>query len=116
MRSRFPVPLSLALLCAATVAGAVAQEVKDGTPGVITEGSKNTSIGGQAAARKGDRTDGGSAIVEGSKDVFINGQPAAVLGDKTGCGGITIGGASNVFINSRPVARAGDLTTGCPQK
>ncbi len=116
MRNFLPVPLGLALLCATAMAGTVAQEVKGGAPGVITEGSTNTSIGGQAAARKGDRTDGGSAIVEGSKDVFINGQPAAVLGNKTGCGGITIGGASNVFINGRPVARAGDLTTGCPQK
>ena len=86
------------------------------TPGVITEGSGNTSIGGQPAARVGDATDTGDAIVEGSPNVTINGKPAAVLGGRTGCGGVTIGGASNVFINGKPAARAGDLTTGCERQ
>ena len=40
-------------------------------PGVVIEGSSSTSIGGQSAARKGDRTDGGGAIIEGSKDVSM---------------------------------------------
>ena len=93
-----------------------AQQAPAGVPGVVTGGSASTSIGGQAAARKGDTTDAGGAIIEGSKDVFIDGKPAAVLGDKTNCGGITIGGAGNVFINGKPAARAGDLTTGCAGK
>lgn len=87
-----------------------------GVPGIITEGSGNVSVVGQAAARKGDRTDQGSAVVEGSSNVFINGKPAVTLGDRTGCGGIAVGGGSNVFINGKPVARAGDMTTGCPGK
>jgi uncharacterized Zn-binding protein involved in type VI secretion len=87
-----------------------------GGPGVVIEGSGNTSIGGLPAARKGDRTDGDGPIVVGSKDVFINGKPAATTGDKTGCGGITVGGGGGVFINGKPTARAGDLTTGCPDK
>jgi len=84
--------------------------------GVITEGSGNVSVGGQAAARQGDRTTAGDAVVEGSPNVFINGRPAVTMGGKTGCGGTTVGGASNVFINGKPVARAGDLTTGCAEK
>jgi uncharacterized Zn-binding protein involved in type VI secretion len=95
---------------------ALAQSTPAGAPNVVIEGSGNTSIGGQAATRKGDRTDGANAIVEGSPDVFVNGKPAARAGDKTGCGGIVIGGASNVFINGRPAAATGDLTTGCPGK
>ena len=97
-----------------------AQERKDAAPaaapGVITKGSGDVSIGGMPAARKGDATDGGTAIEQGSPNVFINGKPAVTVGDKTGCGGITVGGASNVFINGKPVARAGDLTSGCPGK
>ncbi|HEU0158991.1 MAG TPA: PAAR domain-containing protein [Hyphomicrobiaceae bacterium] len=112
----FAVPLVLFYL--ATAVGARAQDTAAGAgvPGVVTGGSSTTSIGGQAAARKGDATDQGGAIVEGSKNVFIDGRPAAVLGDKTNCGGITIGGAGNVFINGKPAARAGDLTTGCAGK
>src|SRR6202011_5092155 len=86
-------------------------------PGVITKGSGDTSIGGQAAARSGDATsEPGVALEGGSPNVFINGRPAVTVGDKTGCGGIAVGGSSNVFINGKPVARAGDLTTGCPSK
>lgn len=103
------------LIGAGTTVG-VAQERPAGVPGVVTEGSGNVSIGGQSAARKGDRTDGDGAIVEGSSNVFINGKPAATMGDKTGCGGVTIGGGGGVFINGKPAARAGDLTTGCPGK
>jgi uncharacterized Zn-binding protein involved in type VI secretion len=87
-----------------------------GAPGVVTEGSGNTSIGGLPAARKGDRTDGDGSIVEGSSNVFINGKPAATMGDRTGCGGVTVGGGGGVFINGKPAARAGDMTTGCPGK
>ena len=108
--------LILVLLNVAQPVHLEAQQTPAGVPGVVTGGSSSTSIGGQAAARKGDSTDAGGAIIEGSKDVFIDGKPAAVLGDKTNCGGITIGGAGNVFINGKPAARAGDLTTGCAGK
>jgi uncharacterized Zn-binding protein involved in type VI secretion len=84
-----------------------------GTPGVIKQGSGNTSIGGMPAARKGDATDDGGSIEQGSSNVFINGKPAVTMGDKTNCGGVAIGGAPNVFINGKSVARAGDLTSGC---
>ena len=74
-------------------AGMVAAQGTDtlpsGTPGVITEGSSDVSIGGQSAARKGDAAAGEGSIA---------------------------GGSSNVFINGKPAARAGDLTTGCPGK
>src|SRR5262245_48956876 len=99
---------------------ALAQESKDAppvaAPGVITKGSADVSIGGMPAARKGDATDGGTAVEQGSPNVFHNGKAAVTVGDKTGCGGVTIGGASNVFINGKPVARAGDLTSGCAGK
>ena len=85
-------------------------------PGAIVEGSRNTSIGGAAPARVGDRTTSGSAIVQGSSNVFINGKPAVTTGDRSGCGGVAIGSTSNVLINGKPVARAGDVTTGCPEK
>jgi uncharacterized Zn-binding protein involved in type VI secretion len=83
------------------------------TPGVITKGSGNVSIGGQPAARKGDTTDRGDTLEQGSPNVFINGKPAVTVGDGTACGGVAVGGAPNVFINGKPVARAGDLTSGC---
>jgi uncharacterized Zn-binding protein involved in type VI secretion len=107
-----------AILSALLVAPQVlqAQELKHGTPGVITGGSSNVSVGGLPAARNGDATDGADVVAGGSKDVFINGKPAVTTGDKSGCGGIVIGGGSNVFINGKPVARAGDTTTGCPGK
>ena len=103
---------ALALLTIASPASA--QE--GAAPGVIVEGSGNVSVGGQAAARKGDRTDGADAAVEGSPNVFINGKPAVRVGDRTGCGGVVVGGASNVFVNGKPLARSGDLTSGCPGK
>lgn len=86
------------------------------SPGVVTEGSGNTSIGGVPAARKGDATSGAGSVVEGSPNVFINGRPAATVGDRTGCGGIVVGSGGGVFINGKPAARTGDLTTGCPGK
>lgn len=110
----------LALLLVQTLIGAglaAAQSRADppgGAPGVVIEGSRNTSIGGQPAARKGDRTDSGDAISGGSSNVFINGKPAATTGDRTGCGGVAVGGGGGVFINGKPAARAGDITTGCP--
>jgi uncharacterized Zn-binding protein involved in type VI secretion len=110
----------LAAITGAAIAPCIAQtspaETGSGAPGVITQGSGNVSIGGQAAARKGDADDGGSPVVGGSPNVFINGRPAATVGDRTGCGGVVVGGASNVFINGKPVARAGDVTTGCEKK
>jgi uncharacterized Zn-binding protein involved in type VI secretion len=89
---------------------------QDAAPGVIVQGSGNVSVGGQPAARKGDRTDGADAAVEGSSNVFINGKPAVRVGDRTACGGVVVGGASNVFVNGRPLARSGDATSGCPGK
>ena len=83
------------------------------TPGVITKGSGNTSVGGLPAARQGDTTDRGGTLEQGSSNVFINGKPAITAGDGTSCGGVTVSGAPNVFINGKPVARAGDLTSGC---
>ena len=96
------------------VAPALAQQNQPATPGVITEGSSNTSIGGSGAARAGDRTSNSTAVRQGSSNVFINGRPAVTTGDKTDCGSLVVGGGSNVFINGKPVARAGDVTTGCP--
>jgi len=115
VRSTWLVAALLAMASAATAQSRDPAPVPS-VPGVITGGSDNVSVGGMAAARKGDATDGGAAVVEGSSNVFINGKPAVTVGDRTGCGGITVGGASNVFINGKPVARAGDLTTGCPGK
>jgi uncharacterized Zn-binding protein involved in type VI secretion len=103
---------TLGLLAAAALAQGTADN-PSGAPGVIKQGSSNTSIGGMPAARKGDATDDGGTVEGGSPNVFINGKPAVTMGDKTNCGGIAIGGASNVFINGKPVARAGDLTSGC---
>jgi uncharacterized Zn-binding protein involved in type VI secretion len=116
MLQRRLIAVACALAMGWTALPALAQSTSEGTPNVVIEGSGNTVIGGQAATRKGDRTDGANAVVEGSPDVFINGRPAARAGDKTGCGGIVIGGGSNVFINGRPAAATGDLTTGCPGK
>lgn len=103
------------MACFAFASGSSAQR-SDAALGVLTEGSPDTSIGGQPSARAGDATDSGNVLVEGSSNVFINGKPAAVLGGKNDCGGITIGGAGNVFINGKPAARAGDLTSGCDRK
>jgi uncharacterized Zn-binding protein involved in type VI secretion len=103
---------ALALLAFASPASAQ----QGAAPGVIVEGSGNVSAGGQAVARKGDRTDGVDSAVEGSPNVFINGKPAVRVGDRTACGGVVVGGASNVFVNGRPLARSGDLTSGCPGK
>ncbi len=82
------------------------------TPGVVTGGSDNVTVGGRPSARAGDTTSDGS-IVEGSSNVFINGKPATVTGGRTTCGGVVVGGGSNVFINGKPMARAGDVTAGC---
>ena len=111
--------LCLLLLMGIAAGAALAEDrpLNPQTPGVVTEGSSDTLIGGQAAARRGGATsDPGVAVEGGSSNVFVNGRPAATLGDKTGCGGIAVGGSSSVFINGKPVARAGDLTTGCPGK
>ena len=101
-------------LVLASVLSVSAQE-RPGTPGVISNGSADISIGGKPAARQGDATTGGNVVVEGSKDVFINGKPAAVTNDKTSCGGVVVGGGGNVFINGKPAARSGDQTSGCPR-
>ncbi len=81
--------------------------------GAITQGSPDTMIGGEPAARVGDGTASGAPVVEGSRDVFINGRPAAIAGGRNGCGGVVVGGASNVFINGRPAAQGGSPTSDC---
>ena len=86
------------------------------SPGVIVEGSESVTIGGQSAARVGDKTNSGNVVVGGSSDVFINGKPAATQGDSTDCGGIIIGGSSNVFINGKPAAGTGSVATGCTEQ
>jgi uncharacterized Zn-binding protein involved in type VI secretion len=83
------------------------------SPGVITKGSGNTTIGGLPAARKGDATDRGDTLEQGSSNVFINGRPAVTVGDGTSCGGVAVSGAPSVFINGKPAARVGDITSGC---
>jgi uncharacterized Zn-binding protein involved in type VI secretion len=119
-----PYPLRAALIAALLALGwlqiaapvlAQTGESAGAMPGVVTEGSGNTTVGGRAATRAGDRA-GDATIVEGSPNVFINGRPAARAGDKTGCGGVVLGGGGNVYINGRPAAAAADLTTGCPPK
>jgi len=116
MRTLFAFTL-VAILAASGSATAQGTETPAaGAPGVITQGSGNTSIGGLPATRQGDATDGSGTVVGGSKDVFINGKPAVTTGDRTGCGGVTVGSGGGVFINGKPAARAGDLTTGCPGK
>jgi uncharacterized Zn-binding protein involved in type VI secretion len=104
------------LLIGGFALNASAQDHRGNAPGVITEGSGNTSIGGMPAARKGDAASGEGSVVEGSPNVSINGRPAATVGDRTGCGGIVVGSGGGVFINGKPAARTGDLTTGCPGK
>ena len=115
MRTWFVAILAQLLICAFAV-DVAAQDRPVAPPGVVTEGSGNTSIGGMPAARKGDAAPGEGAIVEGSPNVSINGRPAATVGDRTGCGGIVVGGGGGVFINGKPAARTGDVTTGCPGK
>lgn len=109
--------LSVFLMAAALPLSASAEDMgKDSPqPGIVIEGSGNTSIGGAPAARLGDRTTNG-ALAEGSSNVFINGKPAVTTGNRTNCGGIVVGGGSNVFINGKPIARQGDITTGCAEK
>ncbi len=107
---------SFSIIVAPAVSEAQDPNVPSGAPEVITGGSGDVNAAGQAAARKGDTTDGSNPIAGGSKDVFINGRPAVTMGDKTSCGGTVVGGASNIFINGKPIARTGDLTASCAQK
>jgi uncharacterized Zn-binding protein involved in type VI secretion len=92
-----------------------AQTSSPDTPGAVTGGSDNVSIGGKNAARQGDTVSDGSVVVEGSNNVFINGKPAAITSGKTSCGGIVVGGSGGVFINGKPAGRTGDWTSGCPK-
>ena len=107
MRTMVLLPIVSAIVCCAPDLAA-AQPT-----GGVTQGSPDTMIGGQPAARVGDGTASGAAVVEGSPNVFINGRPAAIAGGRNGCGGVVIGGSSNVFINGKPAARLGSGTTEC---
>jgi uncharacterized Zn-binding protein involved in type VI secretion len=83
MRLPFVLPGLLVLCAVAPPAGA---QQRPGAPGVVTQGSQDTMIGGKPAARVGDGTSAGGPIVEGSSNVFINGKPAAQSGSlTTGC-------------------------------
>ena len=78
----------------------------DGGP--IVEGSPDVFIGGQPAARVGDRVQCNGAndfIIEGEPSVLINGKPAARLGDKTAHGGIIISGCATVLIGTSAQGR-----------
>jgi uncharacterized Zn-binding protein involved in type VI secretion len=110
----FKMQKMLTVIFALIALPAIAQE-QTGTPGVITQGSRDVMIGGHPAARQGDGTNNGDVIVEGSKDVFINGKPAVVSGSKTNCGGTIVAG-HGVFINGKPAGSTGDLATACPGK
>ena len=64
-------------------------------------GSPNVKIGGQPAARQGDRAicNGPPDMISaGSATVFINGIPAARMGDSTAHGGKIVQGFSMVNI------------------
>ena len=95
---------------------ASAQNAATTSPGVVTQGSGDVSIGGVPAARKGDAASGEGSLAKGSSNVFVNGRPAATVGDSTSCGGVVLGSGGGVFINGKPAARTGDLTSGCPGK
>ena len=71
--------------------------------GPIKEGSDNTRIEGQPAARKGDAIQGhgdpphtNPKIAEGSGKVRINGKAAARVGDAATCKHAITGGSSKV--------------------
>ncbi len=73
--------------------------------GPIKEGSDNTRIEGQPAARKGDAIQGhgdpphtNPKIAEGSGKVRINGKAAARVGDAATCKHAITGGSSKVTI------------------
>jgi len=70
--------------------------------GPILNGSPNIFIGGQPAARKGDKAlcigAPPDTITEGSKTVFFNGKPAARFGDRTQHGGRIVTGNPTVII------------------
>ena len=66
-------------------------------------GSASVIIGGQPAARAGDRaTCAGPAdlISQGSPTVFIDGRPAARVGDRCGHTGLIVTGCSTVIIGN----------------
>ncbi|AWT37781.1 type VI secretion protein [Deinococcus arenae] len=69
--------------------------------GPVSAGSSTVRIGGQPAARVGDRcvcSGPPDTIVRGSATVRINGQMAARLGDMTAHGGQIVAGAPTVNI------------------
>jgi uncharacterized Zn-binding protein involved in type VI secretion len=103
------------ILCIAALA-ASAQE-RPGTPGVVTSGSQNTTIGGHAAARQGDTTSDSNTIVEGSKNVFINGKPAASSAIKRAAAASPLGvAAASSSMASRPPAPAIPRRTALPSE
>jgi len=85
--------------------GKAARKGPDRAGGPIKQGSDNTRIEGQPAARKGDAIQGHGdgphadpKINEGSSKVRINGLPAARAGDKATCKHPITGGSSKVTI------------------
>ena len=85
--------------------GKAARKGVDIAGGPIKQGSDNTRIEGQPAARKGDAIQGHGdgphadpKINEGSSRVRINGKAAARVGDKATCKHPITGGSSKVTI------------------
>lgn len=109
--------VAFTLLGPAVALAQTSAEPPAATPGVISGGSNNVSIGNMPAARDGDRSTDNGSVTGTSPNVIINGRPAVTTGDRTDCGGIVIGsGGGGVFINGKPAARTGDLTSGCASK
>jgi uncharacterized Zn-binding protein involved in type VI secretion len=73
------------------------------TGGPVNDGSTSVNIGGQPAARAGDRakcSGPDDTIVQGSPTVFIDGRPAARVGDKCAHTGMIVSGCPTVNIGN----------------
>ena len=69
--------------------------------GPVVTSSSNVFIGGQPAARVGDKLicrGPADTIAQGSSSVFINGKPAVRVGDTTAHGGVILEGNPTVII------------------
>jgi uncharacterized Zn-binding protein involved in type VI secretion len=83
---------------------------------VNAPGSSTVNIGGQPAARAGDRAacaGPDDTIVQGSPTVFIDGRPAARAGDKSAHGGMVVSGCPTVNIGNEG---GGGGTSGGPAR
>lgn len=76
--------------------------------GPILEGCASVIIGGQPAARVGDKAQCNGpvdVIAKGEPSVIIGGKPAARLGDQTVHGGVIVAGCATVLIGPPPQGR-----------